>query len=410
MKRKPLSLLLLLLPLLSLQAQKSNCECEKDFLFLHEKIERTPAYKINRTAYQSTRAELQNAASSAQSQYECYLILNKLLLPLNDNHSRIYGIDPGATSELRSRPEGLAPFKKTALYSAYPKTALDLDSLKIALSDKPATNLEGIYTRGDSLRIGLVKTHKVVEYQAIVLSEGFELWSPGEVIYSYIPYGNDYLLGVGGGISSKRMIAYTERIDQGTFAFMGFSKHSEQFNYGAKLPTDNLYFRQELGPEITYLSVGSFNSWYPTLSDAEAFYASLENSLTKEHLILDLRNNGGGGERNSNLLLKILKKYAKEHNLYVLTNHRTASNAEQFTHELRSWKRATIFGQRTNGTLAYEIKDSSYELPCGQFVAILSSKKHAEYLPFESQGLEPDHLLDPTSDWIEQVVEYIRNH
>ncbi|MFK8103974.1 MAG: hypothetical protein AB8G15_15685, partial [Saprospiraceae bacterium] len=144
------------------------------------------------------------------------------------------------------------------------------------------------------------------------------------------------------------------------------------------------------------------------LAEAEAFYKSLENSLTKKHLILDLRDNPGGGKRNSDILLKILKKYLKKNSVYVLTNHNMASNGEHFTMKITKLSdRCVTFGDRTNGTAAYEVKNSIFTLPCKKYVAVLTSKKHKKYLPIESQGITPLVYLDYERSWIEQVQEYI---
>ncbi|MEL6988500.1 MAG: S41 family peptidase, partial [Bacteroidota bacterium] len=212
---------------------------------------------------------------------------------------------------------------------------------------------------------------------------------------------------IGGGPSTKRLVCFTERLEEGFLKYSGFRKDAEQNNYSVKGISDKIYFRKELSEDITYLKIGDFDSWYPILGDAEKFYASLENTLSKKHLIIDLRTNGGGGDRNSNILLKILKNYAPKGHLHVMINHRTGSNGEQFAHKLRNLKNSTLYGQRTMGTLAFEIKGSSHNLPCGNFVAVISSKKHAAYLEFESKGIQPDVVFTMEKDWINQVVYYI---
>lgn len=84
---------------------------------------------------------------------------------------------------------------------------------------------------------------------------------------------------------------------------------------------------------------------------------------------------GGVGDRNSYILYKILKDYSKNNMLHVLINHRTVSNAEQFAYKLSNLKNCKLSGMRTNGTLAYEIKDESVTLPCSNFIAVLTAKK-----------------------------------
>ena len=91
----------------------------------------------------------------------------------------------------------------------------------------------------------------------------------------------------------------------------------------------------------------------------------------------------------------------------MIINHRTLSNAERFALQLGRLDNTLLFGSSTNGTLAYEIKDSTYNLTCGDFVAVLTSKKDSKYLDYESLGVEPDQELSMQSDWVEQIQEYI---
>jgi len=392
----------------NLYSQDEDCSCKTDLTFLDSKIRKTPAYKINKKTYETSYSKIVKEVTSINSIFDCHSLLNELLISLNDNHSRIYSIDPGITDEVNSNSEKLSEFKKSKLYNAYPKPNIDLDSLQSVLNTKTKKNIEGIYTRENYMTIGVYKNKD--SYKAIILDSESDFWQIGEIMYTLIPFGDDYLLNIGGGITSKRLIAYTERIENGFFYFMGFQKDIAQKNYATKTPSEDIYKREELSNGITYLKIGSFNSWNPTLTNAEKFYKSLEGSLNKRNLIIDLRNNGGGGDRNSNILYKLVRDYAKKNKVYVLINHRTVSNAEQFASKLSMLENCQLFGKRTNGTLAYEIKDSNYTLPCNNFIAVLTSKKHSKYLEFESKGIKPKFELDVETNWIEQLKTYINNN
>ena len=389
-------------------SQNEDCNCMTDLTFLDSKIRKTPAYKINKKAYNTSYSKFLKEVVSINSIFDCHSLLNELLISLNDNHSKVYSIELGATDEVNASPEKFNEFKKSKLFNAYPKPNIDLDSLKTVLKTKAIMDIEGIYKRENYMTIGVFRNEIENNYKAIILDSESDVWQVGEIIYTLIPFGNDYLLNIGGSINSKRLMAYTERVENGFFYFMGFQKDITQTNYSSIMPSESTYYREELSDEITYLKIGSFSSWNPTLSDAEKFYKTLEGYLNKSNLIVDLRNNGGGGDRNSDILYKLLKEYSKKNKIYVLINHRTASNAEQFAKKLSTLENCKIFGSRTNGSIAYEIKNSNYPLPCGNFIAVLTSKKHSEYLEFESQGIEPDVTFSLNSDWIIQLNNYIR--
>ncbi|WBU90325.1 S41 family peptidase [Cellulophaga omnivescoria] len=407
MKKVTLLFVLISSLITTVYSQNKDCSCKTDLTFLDSKIRKTPAYKINKKAYHTSYSKIAKKVNSINSIFDCHLLLNKLLISLNDNHSRVYSANPG-TDKVKLNSEKLLEFKKTALYNSYPQPNINLDSLQVALSSKTKMNVEGVYTRENYMTIGVYKNNG--HYNAIILNSESDVWQIGEVIYTLIPFGNNYLLNIGGSISSKRLIAYTERIEDGFFYFMGFKKNIAEKSYYQKTLSEDTYYREELSDKITYLRVGSFSSWNKTLIDAEKFYKSLEGNLNKKHLIIDLRNNGGGGNRNSNILYELVKDYAKQNKVYILINHKTVSNAEQFAHKLSKLENCLLFGQRTNGTLAYEIKDSNYTLPCTNFIVSLTSKKHSKYIEYESVGIKPNVLLDIKTDWIEQLKTYINKN
>ena len=391
-----------------LLAQDSNCSCQADLQFLNEKIRKTPSYKLNRDSYNTAFKALQQNVKSAKTIYECGRWLNTLLISLNDNHSKVYSANPGATDEIKNEKEEFEKFKKTPLYNTYSKTSFDLDSLKQDLSEKSIESIEGVYF-SDDYTIGVYRTGGSSSFELIILSSNSELWQKGEILGSLIRSNYDQLLFVGGSIKSKRFIAFEEKVSNGFFSRLNFRKNLTRPNYANRTLSDENYYIEDLSDDITYLKIGSFNSFYPVLGEAEKFYSKIKEQLVKRNLILDLRNNSGGGDRNSDILLKILKKYSKNNKVYVLINFRTTSNAEQFALKLKELKNTILLGEPTNGTIAYEIKNSSYNMPCNNFIAVLTSKKHKNYIKYEGKGIEPDIRLQPDSEWPNQVELYISN-
>ena len=406
---KSISLIIfLLLPFLSF-TQDDTCDCNADLAYLHSKVKKTKAYKQNKEAYKKAYDQAAKKAASIHTIYPCHQLLNRLILSINDNHSRIYGLDKGATKTIRENEGKLDSFKTTSFFQIYPKWEIDLDSLEHHLESYPLSEVEGIYNYDTLFKIAIFKYGGEDFYHSVILESKSTLWERGEESHTLVPFGKDYFLAIGGNLSSKRLLTYTERLENGSFQFLRFSKRPAPTKKSRQTLSDDTYFREEISEDITYIRLGSFSSWYPTLGEAEEFYKSLKGNLNKKHLIVDLRGNTGGGDRNSDIIFKILKKYAKKNKIYVLTNFRTMSNGEQFTLRLRKFDRYTHLGQRTNGCLAYEIKDSSYELPSGHFIAVLTKNKFKQYLAYESQGIEPNIALGQDEDWIQAIQDLINN-
>lgn len=97
-----------------------------------------------------------------------------------------------------------------------------------------------------------------------------------------------------------------------------------QKNFAAK----NLPQYEELENETAYVKIPSFN--YTLWKELDNFYDSIAPIVkTKQKIIVDIRNNGGGGERMYNQLLKILKSNAKKIKIAVVYNNKCASACEE---------------------------------------------------------------------------------
>ncbi len=380
---------------LKINAQVKTCDCKADLIFLNEKIEALPSYRKNKLNYEAAYEAAREKVTSETPYYDCLVILNKLLLPLNDWHSGIIEEEPDSLSSSAVK---------------YPFYGDNLEHLNRYLREKPVDAIEGIYHVKGGLSFGLVFNKKENVYNAVILRSDAGGWKQGDIIYKLIPLSNNFFKLVGAQYPTKRLISYHERINQGIFLRANFKKDTLPDYFIRNPYPEDVFVFEEHSPEIDYLKAGSFNSRYPLLKEAEDFYSSLEGNLNKPHLILDLRDNGGGGDRNSDLLFKQLKKYLRKNTIHVITNARTGSNAEQFTVKLKRYENVISYGDKTRGALSYEIKPDDYHrLPSSGFLVILPSKAHKEYLPYETKGVTPDFFLDYKKSWISQIKNSIEN-
>lgn len=379
-----------------LYAQVKTCDCKSDLIYLNKKIEKLPSFKKNKSSYQEAYKNAFDNVSSKTPYYECLVILNKLLISLNDWHMGV----------IEKAPDSLS--HPTVKYPVYNH---NLEKLSSYLKEKSNDEVEGVYHVSEDLSFGLVFDERSMTYDAVILSCESEEWNKGDIVYKLISLSDGFFKLIGAQYPTKRLISYYERINQGIILRAGFKKDTVS-NYFIHSPYPyEVFVFKEISTDIDYIKVGSFSSQYPLLKEAEDFYTSLEGKLVKPNLILDLRDNGGGGDRNSDILLKQLKKYQKNNKIHVITNARTGSNAEQFAVKLKGYENIISYGDKTRGALSYEIKPDDYHtLPSSDFLVILPSKVHKKYLKYETKGVTPDYFLDYKKSWISTIVNKIENN
>jgi C-terminal processing protease CtpA/Prc len=158
---------------------------------------------------------------------------------------------------------------------------------------------------------------------------------------------------------------------------------------------------KKLNDQVHYLLIKTFQADNVTSQISKSFYDSIKNILKIPNLILDLRNNEGGAEKEMAKYYQLLKSYGYNGHLYVLLNNGTMSQAEIFTLRLKELKNVTLLGQTTRGMLTY---GSNYgkrvQLPSGRFeiypTDMLSWK--LALLEYEDYGLKPDIFLESDKD------------
>ncbi|PHQ28673.1 hypothetical protein CJ305_14285 [Leeuwenhoekiella nanhaiensis] len=403
---------LILLSTCSLLAQKVTCDCKQDLNFLVKKIKKSPAYKNDyrgkKRTFDQKLSPIASKASSKMPLFDCYLLLVETMQLINDRHNIVYGNAKFDADMLKDQGE-LEAFKETAFYKMYPHFSGDLERLQNNLSEKPGQSIEGIYYAGKSLEIGVVKDNLAGNYKMIVLRSELPLWKEGEQLGILKMNNKGRALAVMGNYSTKTPISITTGFKNGEFISLNLKKDTTQTSFWRAAFADKTYHFEQLSTKVSYLKAGDFSGFYPVLGEAEKFYEELKKRTFAANLIIDLRDNGGGGNRNSDILFEILENLKNSTQFFVLINQNTGSNAEQFAVRLREAKAATLLGDRTKGAIAYELKGDISILPSNFFKVYLSSKRHREYLPYEGVGIEPDVFLDYSKDWIAQTQSIIDN-
>jgi hypothetical protein len=178
-------------------------------------------------------------------------------------------------------------------------------------------------------------------------------------------------------------------------------------DYENNFVAKNLPKYKELENSTSYIKIPSFN--YKLWKELDNFYDSISPIIkNKEKIILDIRNNGGGGERMYKQLLKILKSNSKKAKIAVVLNRKCASACEEVALILSENKYITTFGENTNGQFAYGFVKGIKTPNCG-FTFVTTTKKYPDRLKYEYVGIKPEIILEKEneSEWINIIQEML---
>jgi hypothetical protein len=391
-----------------------------DLAALKSIIEKTPSFKAQikgdkLSYYNDLHSRLASDTISNLHAYKYFYNLAQLLFPLRDNHLGFYQLPN--YNHFKTK-ESIDSFVTTEEFNDYPALKINIDSLKIELAAKPADSPEGIYHYDKFYSVGVFKS-EAKEYLGVVLDSDINLWVKGQIaihLYEYAPnvykaiYGHPYFkYFILQPIEKYQNQSLVNSYFYGSYSQTVYSKQLRQIDY-VNLPKSSSRFGfKNINDDVQYLLIQTFQAADGPSQSSKMFYDSIQNLLKARYLILDLRNNDGGAEKEMKKYFRLLRDYVKTGNLYILLNNGTLSQAEIFTLKLKTLKNVTTLGQTTRGMLAY---GSNYgkrvRLPSGKFeIYPTDMKGSSELLQYEGYGINPDIFLNGDSGWIEQAVEII---
>ncbi|MFD2921303.1 S41 family peptidase [Terrimonas rubra] len=419
MKNILLSITCFLLAALGLKAQRSVYQV--DLAALKAVIEKTKSYKAQikgakKTAYQDLYNRLLADTITDVNSYQYFYNLAQLLFPIRDNHIAFY--QQADDRPFRSKAS-IDSFVQTSTFHNYPSYNINIDSLQQALAVKPAHKVEGIYHYGKFYTIGLFRV-KEKEYVGIILDSELNFWEKGQVaVHLYEQDTYHYKAIYAHPYTKNFNLDPIEKYTNGSLINSSFKRSFFGGTYTKNLPGtdfvnlvrgDSKFNLKQATNDIQYLLIQSFQANSKTSKLSKNFYDSIKTALVAPYLILDLRNNEGGAEKESNKYYKLLQQYAKKGKIYVLVNNGTISEAEILLLKLKKLKNVVVLGQTTKGMLAYGSNyGNTITLPSQQFSVYATDMKNgASLLPYEDYGIKPDHYLSPDIDWQQQTTQLIK--
>jgi C-terminal processing protease CtpA/Prc len=179
----------------------------------------------------------------------------------------------------------------------------------------------------------------------------------------------------------------------------------ETMPYNPYVVPSNPFTYKKLSDDVDYLYLGTFYGGYAHRADT--FYNATLPKMKAKKLIIDVRNNTGGGQRTYEQLLKHLKSSENTaEEIAIIQNKNCVSACEHFISWFNKNGMATTYGENTSGMLAYGYGNRSSimkKLACTGTTLEITETKYPQYKDIEFIGLEPKVFLDRKTDWIQQV-------
>ncbi|WP_198171445.1 S41 family peptidase [Mucilaginibacter aquatilis] len=379
-------------------------------------VQQLPSYKDQikgdqKHLFDAIKQKAKQDILKAKDPYSRFYTLSQLILPLRDNHL-YFSQNPPVDITIPSLKDTafMNRYRGSVWFKQALSSKLNVDSLSKALSVAPADSVEGIYHYGDALSMALYRTTKRDSLVGVITGSKIKTWQPGQIAMVLKEYKPNRFKAYTLHILQKTWgLLLNEKLMHGMLTESHWKKFKNQPDFVNIQSTEPLFKFKNIDSGINYLRLGSFATSNKSLATSADFYNTIKDSLTAPTLIVDLRNNGGGGFKSSGKFLKLLEGYTKRGRIYALINNRTFSNAEQFAIKLSQLKNVTLLGETTNGTLAYGNNTGVTEtLPSGEFkLYITDMRDDGNYLPYEGVGVKPAIMLNAKSDWILQAIKII---
>lgn len=416
------SILFIIFILLALASTAQRQTYQSDLHALKAIIEKTKSYKAQikgakKIAYLDLYHQLLADTVTDLHSYQYFYNLAQLLFPIRDNHIHFY--QQADDRAFRSKAS-IDSFVQTSTFYNYPSYNINIDSLQQALAAKPADGVEGIYHYGKFYTIGLFRV-KEKEYVGIILDSELNFWKKGQVAAHLYEQDTHHYKAIYAHPYTKNFILQSiEKYTNGSLVNSSFNRSFFAGTYTKYLPGadfvnlvrgDSKFSLKQTANDIQYVLIQSFQANSKTSKQSKDFYDSIKTAFTAPYIILDLRNNEGGAEKESKKYYKLLQQYAKKGKMYVLVNNGTISEAEILLLKLKKLKNVVVLGQTTKGMLAYGSNyGNTIKLPSQQFLIYATDMKNgASLLPYEDYGIKPDIFLNTDSHWIKQTTALIRN-
>ncbi|TGE15809.1 S41 family peptidase [Hymenobacter elongatus] len=334
-------------------SRAQNCGCVQDLDFTVRYLEKnmpgfadnvTPA---NRKTYENFKRTIRQAAATNPPQNICLKYLTTYVEYFRDSHTTIGANSKGVDEQ---KPEEIARFLASPEYKATEIVRLDTTRRATAATDP----LEGYYQTPDgTYRVYLAKSKtKFRDYAAVIVASRTPLWRPGQVKFE-LRRTTSASTFEAYQYQRNHSLYYVPNVRylQGQLRGLNWLKTSETNPFPP--PAGNrLEFKIIATDTVAYLRIPSFSGEQFTRLDS--LYRAITPQIQRtKYLIIDVRDNGGGSDRNVAPLLPFF--YAQPiQETQIEEYYVTADNLRRYEEYLRQMQADSV---RYGSTAIWSFKE-----------------------------------------------------
>ena len=280
---------------------QTDCACEKELDFVMGYYERNLAAFAdnvnddNRSAYEAFKVDLRKEAQTVNLEADCFRVLTYYVEFFKDNHASIYMRSQGVDEDNEA---AVSQFLEADLFQSREVYQLEEKDLK----QYPLDDIRGIYRIDDVYEIAIVPSKTPFrDYVGVIISTKSKLWKKGQVKLEIKQVGDNQYQAF--SFMRNHSLRYSGRY-QLKNGILGdtWVKTSKGDGQSYATNEDLSFHFKMLNDSIAYLRIPSFFGDYAARIDS--LYQAADSQIRKTpYLIIDVRDNGGGSDRNVTPLL-----------------------------------------------------------------------------------------------------------
>jgi len=357
------------------------CDCKSEFLWVKAFMEKNhPGYNSDiktsdEPAYKKFTDELMKSISADKSGNYCIVYLKQYIRYLKDHHSNISSISLPVNE---TNSDSLKAFLQSPAFTYTEVIRYDSAELINRLSKVDPASLEGVYITPDSMyTVAVIKSpSKNRKYAGIILASRTKTWVKGQVKIEINDrddgYREQFLF------MRNHSVNYTEWIPEPSNSLIpGWIKIFPSINKPSLQNISNgLVSFKELDSITSMISIRSFAGQYNRELDS-AYKKILPEIKKYPNLIIDVRYNGGGSDRNFNALMPLLYTDPIENDFVELFI--TEDNKKAYE-KIRDEQKADPARYGVNGYQIWQVRlNQMKDKPFNSFIPISAKNSTSTY-------------------------------